>query len=388
MAAASVPFSFSEDEIDKVKANEKAGKDKGNDLKGLIGKRRGKRGAVTKNVNYVYLNFSTLSVDDCRSYVFKLQQLKADLDELDDKIIALAIDKAVYTEEEFDAHLEINELYSDKVNSAIFSLNSRTAASSSGSTVSHDSSNVTKAKLPQVELPTFSGSVEEFEKFIATFEAIINKHGLSGYEKYVYLKKQLTGSPKVLIESLPLNELTYESAKKLLTDAYCDKTTQQYSVIGKLVRLKLDGDGDSFAWISAVRTILDQVRILKVDLDMILQYFIWHSLNDRFKQQFVLITNNKNPTLAEIKANMFEANARYMEQNERIRKRKEPIVSKSSPSVLATNIPGRTSNAFKPCKLCKDGGSVPDHSMSRCPKYSNATDKLRRIQELNGCTRC
>ena len=133
---------------------------------------------------------------------------------------------------------------------------------------------------------------------------------------------------------------------------------------------------------------LDQVRILKVDLDMILQYFIWHSLNDRFKQQFVLITNNKNPTLAEIKANMFEANARYMEQNERIRKRKEPIVSKSSPSVLATNIPGRTSNAFKPCKLCKDGGNVPDHSMSRCPKYSNAADKIRRIQELNGCTRC
>ena len=32
----------------------------------------------------------------------------------------------------------------------------------------------------------------------------------------MHLKKQLTGSPRVLIESLPLNDLTYESAKKML----------------------------------------------------------------------------------------------------------------------------------------------------------------------------
>ena len=78
------------------------------------------------------------------------------------------------------------------------------------------------------------------------FEAMINQHNLSSYEKYVYFKGQLTGSAKVLIDSLPLNDLTYESAKKLLSDAYCDVTTQQYRVIENLVKLKLSDDGDSF----------------------------------------------------------------------------------------------------------------------------------------------
>ena len=60
------------------------------------------------------------------------------------------------------------------------------------------------------------------------------------------MKGQLRGSAKALLESIPLDSLTYESAKKLLSDAYCDVAAQQYGVIEKLVKLNLANDGDSF----------------------------------------------------------------------------------------------------------------------------------------------
>ena len=62
MAVADVPFSFSEEEIDRIKVNERAGEDKGSELKTLLNKRRGKRGAVTKNVNYVNDNLSNTRI--------------------------------------------------------------------------------------------------------------------------------------------------------------------------------------------------------------------------------------------------------------------------------------------------------------------------------------
>ena len=84
----------------------------------------------------------------------------------------------------------------------------------------------TMAKLPKVKLPTFSRCVDKHDRFITMFKTIINKHDPPSYEKYVYFKGQMMCLGKVLTDSLPLNGATYKSAKKLLSDANCDVTTQ------------------------------------------------------------------------------------------------------------------------------------------------------------------
>ena len=97
-----------------------------------------------------------------------------------------------------------------------------------------------KLKLPAVSLPEYSGEKSEsLERFFHGFESILEKHPLSNYEKFLYLKGQLHKGPKALVSSLEPTEQTYESAKELLTKAFAYPVTQRYDVIKRLSELKL-----------------------------------------------------------------------------------------------------------------------------------------------------
>ena len=395
MAAALVNFSFSEDDLEKVKVSDAYGRNKGKDLKEVIQKRRGKRSAITKCVNNVHNCLQNLSESECRNSDSKLQRLRSEVVDLENVFISLAIASDIYSESELDTLMEINEMYQDKIEAARIAIDSRLASLNVGLS-SITTADSTKAKLPKVDLPYFSGAIDEFDRFMTTFDTLISKHGLTSYEKYIYLKGQLSGSPRLLIDSLPLNSLTYEAAKKLLNEAYCDKTLQQYKVIEKLARLKLTNDGNTYQWMSSVRTIVDQVKTLGIDVTLVMQYFIWHSLNEKFQQQYIAITNNSKPNYQEIIDNMFEANSRYLAQSDNLRKKKDIVHSRSNdlskPSVvsLAMDIPTKrlSTGSYKPCKLCKVDSVMPEHSITRCPKYQSSSDKIKRLLELDGCVRC
>ena len=80
------------------------------------------------------------------------------LEDLNDKMIELSAVKGFYRPN--DSEFEINEMYSEKIDAAIFAMESR--INFCGITVGlpppgrvHETN--TKAKLPKVELPTFSG---------------------------------------------------------------------------------------------------------------------------------------------------------------------------------------------------------------------------------------
>ena len=155
MATAS--FMFSDDDTDKVKVMDKIGKNLGTDLKTLIAKRKGKRGTATRNVNLIHNRLSTMSADQCKSQLGILKQLREDLDELDSKVICAALEGNVYTDTEMDAQVEFNEMYSHKISSAIIAVES--ALKATGSDPIQSPLAATKTKLPNVELPVFSGSL-------------------------------------------------------------------------------------------------------------------------------------------------------------------------------------------------------------------------------------
>ena len=66
-----------------------------------------------------------------------------------------------------------------------------------------------------------------------------------------------------------------------------------------------------------MKSIINSFRNLKIDVDTVLQYFIWNGLNDRFQNHLISITNNVKPSLDEIATHIFEATERYVRQNER-----------------------------------------------------------------------
>ena len=150
------------------------------------------------------------------------------------------------------------------------------------------------------------------EKFFHSFESIVNKHSLSPYEKLVYLRGQLKGAPRVLVESLDSNHQTYEKAKSLLSQAFASTITQKYEVIERLSKLRMTVSKDPYEFIGDIRSISSTFESLSITVEEVIQFFVWYGMNDKFQAQLIQITNQCKPTLEQINAVIFEAAERYL----------------------------------------------------------------------------
>ena len=87
--------------------------------------------------------------------------------------------------------------------------------------------NVSRPKLPKIDLQLFNGDTIKFTSFWETFEGIVhnndnnNNEYLSDVDKSNYFKKLLEGPAAQAIQGLPMVEANYESAVvELLKDRY------------------------------------------------------------------------------------------------------------------------------------------------------------------------
>ena len=256
---------------------------------------------------------------------------------------------------------------------------------------------ISKLKLPEIKLPKFSNADNDnLEKFWHALESIINKHSLSSYEKYVYLLGQLSGAPKVLVESLDINEQTYDVAKELLNKAFASKLSQKYDVIKRLSSIKLPIGTDPFSFIGEVRSIMNSVNNLQIDVDTIMQYFVWSAMNDQFQNQIIQICNTNRPDLTQIMDNIFEATDRYGRLNASSSKSKSQNSSENrgnenlyNSSNLAVNVDYKSNKKFKRCNLCaSDENSNDNHLMKECEIYKTAREKVDKLSSINACTKC
>ena len=77
---------------------------------------------------------------------------------------------------------------------------------------------------------------------------MVKRFQLSDFERYMHLLKCASGNAKKIIESVPSGELEYKYSTviNLLQKAFACETTQQFSVISKIINLKLDNGQDEF----------------------------------------------------------------------------------------------------------------------------------------------
>ena len=129
----------------------------------------------------------------------------------------------------------------------------------------------------------FDGKPEKYRMFIDSLDSILNKFILTSFEKYSHLHQQVSGSARDIVESLPDENLSYESAKNLLESALSDKNTQKFSVIENLSNLKLKSGEKVYDWISDVRQLTNQIDRLGIDSAVFVHYFLWRNMSDSFK---------------------------------------------------------------------------------------------------------
>jgi len=367
------------------------------DLDTLTKSRKYVRQRITKFCQKVNTRYPNLDSQQRGIYLETLLSLKNELSDLNKSIFPLYL-KAQLAEAEIDRRVAEEESYDDKLLESLARL--RTPQSvppvaatpqPSGESNSNDA-NLTgrNLKLPRIPLPEFSNNKNEnYQKFIRSFEYAVARHNLGEYEKFMYLRGQLSGGPKSLIDSLDVGQQTYTIAKDLLEKAFDRKVNSKQDYIKNLCELKLNKNSDVYSFIGEMRTVLAGFESLGVTIDDVLQYFIWNSFDDSFQAHLTNITNKNKPSLAEIKDNLFEASDRYTKQiNLEETKGKNKFKPEFKPtSSLAVNIE-HSKGKGKICMLCHKDGRNKDHDMRNCPVYDSAIKRVNKLKSLKACTKC
>ena len=322
----------------------------------------------------------------------KLTEIKSDLKDYDFKISSL-----LYDEDEDDGRadneMHIQEEYNDKINECILVLTNKIVLPS----VTSDGAK-SLLKCPQAPLPVFkSEQGENFEVFLQNFEDTIGKFRYTDFDKFLLLKQQIKGKSLFLIESLDPARQTYAKAKEILTAALASRPLQVSNVLNQLTEIKMTYSTEPFEYMAIMQRIRQSFEKLVITTDEVLEHFYFKGMNETFRNQLVLVTNNSRPKLDDILGSFFLANERYGHAQALYKKSKGDYSNSnnqkfSNPnprsSVKISSNAAETilnaKNPFNHCTLCDHDS----HGINKCTRYQSASDKLSKLESINGCTKC
>lgn len=119
-------------------------------------------------------------------------------------------------------------------------------------------------KLPPLELPKFSGNLQEWVSFRDMFKTTIDASSLSKVEKLTQLKALLTGEAARQIRSLVLSESNYNIAWKALQDRYENNRELLFSTMRRMFSQTALSTSSSIHLRSLIDTTTECVRQLEV----------------------------------------------------------------------------------------------------------------------------
>ena len=94
-----------------------------------------------------------------------------------------------------------------------------------------------EAKLPKLELPTFSGDVTEWTSFWDQFQAVVHASELPDITKFSYLRSLLKGEANAAVQGLSLTAAHYRIACDLLRDRFGRPERIVFSHIQELLNI-------------------------------------------------------------------------------------------------------------------------------------------------------
>lgn len=366
----------------------------------LIKTRGYTRQRITKLCNKIDSEYEGITEEQSKYYIEKVRALQRDLNDVDSNLIKVLIkteadedllDETIQEQDEYEEMLLLTlsrlQAVSTNNNAASTPLINDNFFANAGSLPAQN-----RLRLPEVPLPIFSNAKnDDYEKFVFSFESFVNKHNLTSYEKFVYLRNQLRGAPRALIDSLDTDSQSFENAKELLGRAFASSVTQKYNAIRRLSELKLAAK-DPYNYIGDMRSIINSFKNLNIDVNTILTYFIWKGLDTSFQNHLMQIVNTNKPSLKQIESKIFEAAERYVRCSpltDNLSDNKYSIKSNDAKFGNTTNLAVNVSgNKYNICNLCKFDNVDHKHPMYKCTIYNTAKLKIDKLKIIGACTKC
>ena len=349
------------------------------------------RQQITKKCKWVETNIDSMTRSDLCEQLSAVSDLKVKIADLNERVLQelwQSLDSNDDSDQLVADEMDTCFQYDDYLNKIVTIVNSRIAASPAAP-VGVSETGTPRLKLPELPLPKFSNKEgEDLSKFFREFESVVDRYNIGTHLKFTLLTGQLGGDPAKLISSLDCSKHSYEDAKLLLQEAFADTLTQQYGIIKQMSELRLALRGDPYEFISKMRAVISQFDELGITKELILQYFIWNSLNDCFKNQLIQITGSNKPTLKEINDNIFIALERYKNISKPSADKK--LVGTSGDSTnLAVSVHKFEKSKASDCVLCLyDGAENVSHPIFKCSKYDTPQSKFNKLKHMGHCTSC
>lgn len=296
------------------------------------------------------------------------------------------------TDEDLKQRSEINSIYYKIIEYH------QTMSSSPVLEISNSSINqsLSRSRLPQISLPTFSGVISEWPKFKQLFESMVNSNpDIPTIEKFHYLSTSLMGDPKTLISPFTVNEDNYKVAWEALNDRYDNKRLLATSYVEKILYYPPHkGTSNLFSFQNFIREVVENVRALQ---NVKLQNetdFLWltialSKLDSDSRRKFECLSVNKEwPTFNDL-VEFVQGRCKILQlsgcPSDGDLKPLRPTKAASRAQVLTTTVDSSSSpNKISLCS-CKQR-----HHLYECPIFREKSLAQRRsfLKGKNVCFNC
>ncbi|KAI3381781.1 hypothetical protein SNEBB_009349 [Seison nebaliae] len=250
-------------------------------------------------------------------------------------------------------------------------------------------------KLPTLKLPEFDGKTTEWQSFADSFmSAIDSRTDLSNSEKLTYLKGQLRGPARRLVEAFSTTGNNYDTVVDLLKTTYGNPHRIKQTHVFKLLDLQqTSASHDSLVdFRSELEYHLRGLEALDVDLGSV--DFVWvaiviRKLPSEIVEQIYLKNGTDYPSLTQFRSALSEV---ISHQETKISKAPQAYVK----SCKANTTPRPTTACSidfsdiqqvrrdnRICLFCEE-----EHSAVRCSIYTSVSERVMRAKALKLCIKC
>ena len=344
------------------------------DLKKLKSRRAGFKGVITKFKSDIQIVASSGDVALIKSRRESILGTLNKVDEINDQIYDLiddekSLEKEMIESADYNERIRIEiQILKDPLVTGLNPLRPTTA----------------NIKLPKVQLPTFSGEPTTWINFWDLFVPAIHSRGdLDNIQKLTYLKGQLMGEAKKLIDGYKIEASNYTVITKLLKDTYGQPDKIKLAHVQALLELPvISGDFQELLNFRAEFTShiqsLDQLAITLKEFETILLFY-------------KLPLKMREIMKRDLKENWIDFDAFSNKISEEIENARLSQTGISDTSDIGFVSPGTVTsfnvqNVDKTnlCCLCK----VKGHSWFKCTQYQTPIARKGRAKLLGLCFLC
>ncbi|XP_064074465.1 uncharacterized protein LOC113394292 [Vanessa tameamea] len=256
----------------------------------------------------------------------------------------------------------------------------------------------TKVKLPQIQLPKFSGLYEEWQTFHDMFTSLIHQNtALSPVQKMHYLKSSLTGEPEILLRNLTTTDSNYEDAYEQLIRRYNNKRYNCNEIMKRLLsqRNATDSASSIKSLLDVTSSSLKSLQNMGIDTtswDVIVNYIVVSRLDSESRKLWEAkvseLDSDTLPTWNQL-VNFLESRFRTFEMisgnNKSVVKSPTMHYNNTKPKVFHSTAQEDNKRANPTCTICKG-----QHLLYQCKQFAKQTPKERTeiIQSRRLCFNC